>query len=225
MDMFPVWNSIRTAIVATVITFFLGIYAAKATLRLNRLRSVADAVFTLPMVLPPTVVGFFLLVFFGNNSALGTFLAGINISMVFSFPGMVIAASVVSFPLMYRTSRGAFEQMNQDMISAGRTLGMSERAIFYKIILPNCWPGIVAATVLAFARALGEFGATIMIAGNIPGKTQTISLAIYHAMQLGNRTLAYQYVAIIFTMSFIAIIAMNIIQTKQEKWMQGRSTN
>lgn len=222
MDIFPVWNSIRTAAVATLITFFLGIYAAKGTIKLKRMRSIVDALFTLPMVLPPTVVGFFLLVSFGNNSVLGNFLAKLNISVIFSFPGMVIAASVVSFPLMYRTSRGAFEQMNQDMISAGRTLGMSERAIFYRIILPNCWPGIIAATVLAFARALGEFGATIMIAGNIPGKTQTLSLAIFHAMQLGNRALAYQYVAIIFSISFIAIIAMNLIQAKQGKWMQGR---
>lgn len=222
MDIFPVWNSIRTAAVATLITFFLGIYAAKGTIKLKRMRSIVDALFTLPMVLPPTVVGFFLLVSFGNNSVLGNFLAKLNISVIFSFPGMVIAASVVSFPLMYRTSRGAFEQMNQDMISAGQTLGMSERAIFYRIILPNCWPGIIAATVLAFARALGEFGATIMIAGNIPGKTQTLSLAIFHAMQLGNRALAYQYVAIIFSISFIAIIAMNLIQAKQGKWMQGR---
>ena len=182
-----------------------------------------DGIFTLPMVLPPTVVGFFLLIIFGKNSILGNFLGKLGISVLFTWQGAVIAAVVVSFPIMYRTARGAFEQVDRNLIHAARTLGMSEWEIFFKVMLPVSWPGVAAATILAFARALGEFGATIMLAGNIPKKTQTMSVAIYTAVQSGNRSLAYVWVGIIMAISFLTIILMNYWTAYQTRMMkQGR---
>ena len=165
--------------------------------------------FSLPLVLPPTVVGFFLLIFFGKNSAFGRFLSGFGIKIVFDIKGAVIAAALVSFPIMYRTIRAAIEQVDVNLIYAARTLGLGEVEIFRKIIVPEAFPGIAAGIVLSFARAMGEFGATIMIAGNIPGKTRTMSVAVYSAMQGGNRELAYKWVLIIMSISFISIILMN----------------
>lgn len=215
MDITPLLLSLQTALCSTLFTFFLGIYAAKWTMKLKRFQTVVDTVFTLPMVLPPTVVGFFLLILFGKNSFLGEWLEEIGVQIVFSWTGTVIAAMVVAFPIMYRTARGAFEQLHPDFILAARTLGLSERKIFYRIIIPNCWRGILAGTILAFARSLGEFGATIMLAGNIPGKTQTLAIAVYTAVQNGDRLLAYKWVAVMVCMSFTAMIAMNRIERKQ----------
>ena len=217
MDLSPLLISFKVALPATFFTFFLGILTAAKVVRLRRLRGVLDGIFTLPMVLPPTVVGFFLLLLFGKNSLLGQLLSQIGCSVVFTWQGAVIAATVVSFPLMYRTARGAFEQMDQTLIYAARTLGFSETKIFWKIILPSCWPGVAAGAILAFARALGEFGATTMLAGNIPGKTQTMSLAIYSAVQGNNRERAYYWVAIIMAISFATILLMNYLTSYQKR--------
>lgn len=211
MDYTPLWISVKVALCATVFTFFLGLLAARLVVNMGKFKGLIDGIFSLPMVLPPTVVGFFLLILFGRNSALGKVLEKLDASVIFTWQGAVLAAIVVAFPIMYRTARGALEQVDMNLVHAARTLGMSETQIFFKILLPVARPGIVAATILAFARALGEFGATIMIAGNIPGKTQTMSLAIYTAMQSGNRELAYRWVAIIMAISVTTMILMNCI--------------
>jgi len=209
MDLSPLWISLKIAVTATVITFFLGLLTAWGVTCLRRGKHVVDGILSVPLVLPPTVVGFLLLVLFGQNSAFGRFLNSIGINLIFTWQGAVIAAIVVSFPVMYRGVRGAIEQVDETEIHAARTLGMREFTILRKVILPSAWPGIAAATVLSFARALGEFGATIMIAGNLPGKTQTMSVAVYTAMQGGNRDLAYKWVLIIVTFSLTILILMN----------------
>ena len=209
MDYSPLWVSMKVALTATSVTFVLGLLAARFVLSLRKLRLLVDGIFSLPMVLPPTVVGFFLLILFGKNSVVGQFLLRMGINVLFTWQGAAIAAAVVSFPIMYRTSLGAFEQVDKNLVYAARTLGMSEGELFFKVLLPSSLPGIAAATILAFARALGEFGATIMLAGNIPGRTQTMSVAVYTAMQSGNRALAYRWVVIIMAISFLSIVLMN----------------
>lgn len=209
MDYYPLWLSLKIAFLATLITFILGLAAAQFTVRLRHGRGFLDGLFTLPLVLPPTVVGFFLLVIFGNSSFIGQFLNHIGASVIFSWTGAVIASTVVSFPLMYRTSRGAFEQIDENLLNAGRTLGMTEPELFFRIILPNSIPSVMAGTILAFARALGEFGATIMLAGNIPHRTQTVSIAIYSAVQAGDWDTAYLWTGIIICISFVTILLMN----------------
>lgn len=209
MDLSPLWLSLRVALLATLLTFILGIFAARLTVKLKRGQGLVDGLFTLPLVLPPTMVGFFLLVIVGKNGFIGSVLEQMGTSVVFTPVGAVIASTVVAFPLMYRTARGAFEQLDENLLSAGRTLGMRENVLFFKVMLPNSIPSIMAGAILAFARALGEFGATIMIAGNIPGKTQTVSVAIYSAVQAGNWTLAYKWMFIIVGISFVAILLMN----------------
>lgn len=209
MDISPLWISLKIALIATFITFFAGIYAAHLVMKVKRYRSLIDGIFTLPLVLPPTVIGFLLLIIFGKNSLLGQILAFFDAGVVFTWVGAVIASTVVSFPLMYRTVRGAFEQIDRSLIYAGRTLGMSEWGIFWRLLIPLSWPGIAAGSILAFARALGEFGATIMLAGNIPGKTRTMSVAVYSAVQAGDRALAYRWVGVIMVISFVVIILLN----------------
>lgn len=229
LDWSPLYISFKVAVVATIFTFFLGLFAARKVekLKIKWLNSILDGILTLPMVLPPTVVGFFLLLFFGKNSAFGGFLNRIDLSPVFTWYGAVIAAIVVSFPLMYRTARGAMEQMDQNLIYAARTLGIGEIKIFWRIIMPACWPGIASGAVLAFARAMGEFGATTMIAGNIPGQTQTLALAVYKAMQGNDRSQVYYWVAIIMVISFAALFLMNYftspkrLQKRREKGGAG----
>lgn len=217
MDLSPLFISIKTAVLATVITFFLGLYAARYVINLERYQGIIDGIFTLPLVLPPTVVGFFLLILLGKNSWIGSFLAQFDLSVVFSWEATVIASTVVAFPLMYRTARGAFEQIDHNLISAARTLGMSEEKIFWRVILPLSWSGIAAGTVLAFARALGEFGATIMLAGNIPGRTQTMATAIYSAVQAGDRDTAYVWAVVIIIISFVIMILMNYWSNIQKR--------
>ncbi len=217
MDLSPLYISLKVALTATVLTFFLGLFAAWKVVKLRRFQGLIDGLFTLPMVLPPTVVGFFLLLLFGKNGLLGQTLEKLALTVVFTWEGAVIASAVVAFPLMYRTARGAFEQMDQTLIYAARTLGIPERRIFWKIILPSCWPGVAAGTVLAFARALGEFGATTMLAGNIPGRTQTMSLAIYSAVQGNDREKAYLWVVIIMAISFVTLMLMNYWTGYQER--------
>lgn len=209
MDYSPLLLSLKAALLATAITFIFGIYAAYFTFKLNKFKGLIDGIFTLPLVLPPTVLGFFLLIFLGKNSLIGKILMNYDLSIVFSSTATVIASAVVSFPLMYRTARGAFEQLDRNLIYVARTLGLTEHQIFLKIMLPNSFSTIMAGTILAFARALGEFGATIMVAGNIPGKTQTMAVAVYSAVQAGNRNLAYKWVFIMVIMSFTTVWIMN----------------
>lgn len=222
MDFSPLWISLKVAVCATVFTFFLGLLSVRLVISLRRGKALIDGIFSLPMVLPPTVVGFFLLIIFGKNSLLGGLLLKMGISVLFTWQGAVIAAVVVSFPIMYRTARGALEQVDVNLIYAARTLGMSEAKIFFRIQLPAAWPGVAAATILAFARAMGEFGATIMLAGNIPGRTQTMSVAIYTAVQSGDRSLAYYWVAVIMGISFFTIFLMNYWMGYQERRGGGK---
>ena len=217
MDFSPLYISLKTAGLATVITFILGIYAARFICKLKKYKGFIDGIITLPLVLPPTVVGFFLLLFLGKNSFIGQFLAVFDINIIFSWSATVITAVVVSFPLMYRTTRGAFEQIDKDLIFAARTLGMSEEKIFWKIILPLAKSGILAGTILSFARALGEFGATIMLAGNIPGKTQTMSTAIYSAVQANDQEAAFVWAGIIIVVSLMVMVLMNYWLKQQQK--------
>jgi molybdate transport system permease protein len=210
MDFRPFFISIRVALVATIFTFLLGLAAANFVCKLKRGKGVIDSILTLPLILPPTVAGFFLLLIFGKNSFIGGFLGLFDISVVFSLTGAVIASTVVAFPLMYRTARGSFEQLDQNIIYAAETLGASGTKIFWTIKLPLARPGILAGTILAFARALGEFGATIMLAGNIPGKTQTMAIAVYSAVQGGNKELAFKWVAVLCFISLLMMMLMNL---------------
>ena len=199
----------RTVLAATVITFFLGIAAARWMARYRgKFKTLIDGLFILPLVLPPTVVGYGLLLLFGKHGPLGEFLLLFGTTVVFSWPATVIAATVMSFPLMYMTSRGAFEQVESNIEDAARTLGASEWRVFWSVTFPLAWPGVAAATVLALARCLGEFGATLMLAGNIPGKTATIPVAIYFAIQAGDNNQALILVGIVLIISFAAIAAM-----------------
>ncbi len=212
MDWMPVIISLKTAGVSIAVTFFLGILAAWMVISMKNdwWKGVVDALFTLPLVLPPTVAGFFLLYLFGVKRPLGRFFIDyFGVKIVFSWGATVIAAVVMSFPLMYRSARGAFEQVDPDLCSAARTLGMSELAIFRRIIFANAHPGIVSGGVLAFARGLGEFGATAMLAGNIAGKTRTLPMAVYSEVAAGNVDQAYSYVLVITAIAFFSVILIN----------------
>jgi len=215
MDYRPFFISIQVAFIATIVTFFLGLFAAQFFQRLNKGKAIADAIFTLPMILPPTVVGFFLLLIFGNNSPLGQFLQSVGINVVFTRTGAIIASIVVAFPMMYKTTLGAFEQVDENVINAAKTLGLSNTKIFWKVKVPMAKAGILAGSILAFARALGEFGATIMIAGNIPGRTQTMSIAIFSAVSGNNRPLAFHWVLILMALSFVMIFVMNFFARRR----------
>ncbi len=183
-DLSPIWISLATSLTATAITFVLGIAAAAwRERRSGPLFALLDGVFLLPLVLPPTVVGFLLLLLFGRNGPLGRILLRLGTTVVFSWPATVIAAAVVSFPLMYVTARAALAQVDPELMNAARTLGASEWRAFRRVAMPLAAPGILAGTILSFARALGEFGATLMLAGDIPGRTETIPLAIYFAVE------------------------------------------
>jgi len=195
--------------VATVITFFLGIAVARWMSRYyGKFKSLIDGIFILPMVLPPTVVGLGLLLLFGKQGPIGQALSLIGTTVVFSWPATVITAVVVSFPLMYMTSRGAFEQVEPNIEDAARTLGIKEWWLFWTVTLPLAWPGVVSGLVLSFARALGEFGATLMLAGNIPGQTATIPVAIYFAVQAGDMNQALILVTITIIIAFSSLAAL-----------------
>jgi molybdate transport system permease protein len=205
----PLWISVRTVLTATVITFLLGIAAARWLSRYNgKLKSVIDGLFILPLVLPPTAVGLALLLFFGRNGPMGQFLAIFNLNLIFSWPATVISAVIMSFPLMYMAARGAMEQVDVNIENAARTLGANEWRLFWSITMPLAWPGIAAGTVLALARSLGEFGATLMLAGNIPGKTATIPVAIYFAIQEGNTNQALILCGIVLIIAFASLAAI-----------------
>lgn len=223
MDFSPLWISIKTAIFSTIITFFLGIALSYIMANFKgRYKGLIDGILTLPLILPPTVVGFFLLLICGKNGPIGKVLELFNTSLIFSWSATVIAAIVVSFPMMYRTTRAAFEQIDNNIIFAARTLGLSEFKIFYKIAIPLAMPGIIGGLVLSFARAIGEFGATLMLAGNIPGKTQTMPLAIFFAAEGGDMEKAILWVIIIMVLSFSLIIILNYWSEAQLKIMGRR---
>lgn len=217
MEVTPIWISLKTAVIATIFTTMFGVFVAYLVMKVRYGKVVFDSIFTLPMVLPPTVTGFLLLVIFGKNSVIGRFFTNIGFPIVFSFWGCVLSAFVCSFPLVYRGARGAFEQMDQELIGIGKTLGLSEAKIFFRIVIPNCKGGILASVMLAFARSMGEFGATIMVAGNIPGKTQTMATAIYTAVQSGNRDIVYVWVGIMVSIAFLGILLMNIYEGRCNK--------
>lgn len=222
MDLSPLWISLNTAIPATIITFFLGIFVAQNVVKSDKKRmKVIDVIVTLPLVLPPTVAGFLLLILFGRNGLLGTPLREVGIQIVFTRAAAILAAVVISFPLMYRSAKAAFEQVDTNLVYAGRTLGMSERRIFWRIIMPLALPGVASGGILSLARALGEFGATLMIAGNIPGKTQTMPLAIYMAIQGGKGQEAAVWVGILVFLSFVMIFLMNFFAGKEKNRRLG----
>jgi len=210
VDPSPLLISLATTCAATVATFFLGMFAARSMYNTHgHLRAWIDGILTLPLVLPPTVLGFFLLLIFGRRSFIGLALERIGVTIVFSWPATVIAATVVAFPLMYRTALGGFEQVNPTLLQAARTLGASEWTVFRRVLLPLAAPSVMAGTILAFARALGEFGATLMLAGNIPGRTQTMPLAIYSAAASDDLRLAFLWVGIIVALSLAIIRLLN----------------
>lgn len=222
IDWSPLWISLHTAAATIAIVFFIGVIIAWWVERLQSqsLKIFADAVITLPMVLPPTVAGFFLLYFFGNNRFLGQLIYQLTgIKIAFSWLATVLAAAVISLPLMYRSARGALSQVDKGMLEAARSLGMTEWRIFWRIHLPNALPGIIAGGLLAFARGLGEFGATAMIAGNIAGRTRTLPLAVYSAVAAGDWDAAGWYVAVIVGICLLVVIGINVYlyKTKQQQ--------
>lgn len=219
LDWSPLFISLKTGVVATILSFFLGIFAARKVIKLTPgKKSVIDGILTLPMVLPPTVAGFFLLFLFSRRRPLGIFLYDtFNIKVVQTWLGCIIAATVIAFPLMYRNARAAFEQIDVNLVYAGRTLGMSETEIFWKVVIPTAGPGVASGTILTFARALGEYGATSMLAGNIPGKTGTISQKIAMVIQDGDYVTAGIWVAVVILIALTVIILVNLISGKQMK--------
>jgi molybdate ABC transporter permease protein len=225
-DLSPLWLSVKTSLLATFITFFLGIAAAYWMLGYRgKGKSLIEGIFVAPLILPPTVIGFLLLMFFGKYGIAGQLLDKIGgFSVVFNWYGAAIAATVVSFPLMYRTALGAFTQIDQNLILIAKTLGASQTTIFWRIMLPLSLPGVLAGTTLAFARALGEFGATLMLAGNIPGQTQTMPLAIYFAVEGGANNEAWFWSLVIMGTSLSGIIGVNIWQELRVKGKGQRAT-
>ncbi len=222
IDFSPLWVTLKTTGTAIVFIFILGLAAAYFSLRIpKRAQDIADTVFTIPMVLPPTVCGFLLLWVLGNNTEFGRWLASLNIKLTFSWEATVIAAVVVAFPLMYRSARGAFESLDPNMLDAARTLGWSNRKIFFKLMLPLSWSSIAAGTVLAFARALGEFGCTLFLAGNYVGITRTIPIAIYFEWMSGNWEVAMFWTVIIIIFSFVVILFINLWSNRTTKYRRG----
>lgn len=213
MDLSPIFISFKTAVCSIFITFFLGIFAANSVRKIKnrKMKVILDSLLTLPMVLPPTVAGFFLLYLFGINRPIGRlFFDWFDTKIAFSWGATVLAAVLISFPLMYRSARSAFDQVDMDVIQAARTLGLSERYIFWRIRFPLAFSGIASGGILAFARGLGDFGATVMIAGNIAGKTRTLPLAVYSNVAAGRMHQASIYVLILVTISFFVISLMNV---------------
>ena len=218
MDWFPLFNSLRIAAISSVIVFFSGIFCAYYIARLPRIvKGVLDVILTLPMVLPPTVVGYFILLVFGVKRPLGAFLLQFGIKFVMTWYGGVLAASVVAFPLMYRTARGAFESFDETLAYAGKTLGLSNTYIFWRIRMPYCRQGILAGAVLAFARALGEYGATSMLIGYTPGRTATISTTVYQLWRTNDEQGAFFWVMINLAISAVVLLTVNLLERRNRK--------
>ena len=218
MDLFPLWNSLRIALISTVLIFFLGIFAAYYIARLPRvLKGILDVVLTLPLVLPPTVVGYLLLRLLGPKRIIGAWLLKqFGIKVVMTWWSAIFATAVVIFPLMYRTVRGAFEAFDETLAYSGQTLGLSNTWIFWRVRMPCCRQGILAGTVLAFARALGEYGATSMIAGYTPGKTATIATTVYQLWRTNDEAGAMRWVLVDIVISAVVLLAVNLLEKKQK---------
>ena len=212
MDLFPLFNSLRITIIATSAAFVVGIFLAYAVLRLPRLvKGICDTILTIPLVLPPTVVGYFILVWLSPRSLIGSKLQEwFSVIITMRWYAAVIAVAIIAFPFVYRTARGAFESFDQNLLDAGRTLGLSEKYIFFRILLPNCKHGIIAGTVIAFARGLGEYGATSMVAGYISGKTATISTSVAYFWQINQDDMAFYWVMLNLAVSVVFMILINV---------------
>jgi molybdate transport system permease protein len=223
MDWFPRLNSLRIAAIATVFTFFLGLLAAYYISKAPRLvRGVLDVIMTLPLVLPPTVIGFFILKILGPHGPIGAAaLALLQTKLVMTWYSAIFAAVAVAFPLMYRTARGAFQSFDRTLRYAGQTLGLSNTYIFWRVTLPCCREGVIAGTILAFARALGEYGATSMVAGFTPGRTATISTTVYQLWRTGDDAGAYRWVLVNIAISFAVLVALNFFEQGQAKRARG----
>ena len=219
MDWFPLWNSLRIAAISTVLIFFLGIAAAYYIAKLPKLvKGVLDVVLTLPLVLPPTVVGYLLLRLLGPRRIIGAWaLEQFGVRLVMVWWSAVFAAVVVAFPLMYRTARGAFESFDETLSQSAQTLGLPNAWIFWRVRMPCCRQGILAGTVLAFARALGEYGATSMLAGYTPGKTATVSTAVYQLWQTGDDAMAFRWVLVNVAISAVFLLTVNLLEDRQRK--------
>lgn len=219
LDYSPLFISLKTGVAATVVAFFLGIYAARKTMKAKPgAKAAIDGILTLPLVLPPTVVGFFLLLLFSTRRPVGSYLYDkFDIKIIQSWAGCVIAATVIAFPLMYRNARAAFEQVDINLVHAAQTLGMPDWQIFWKVVMPSAGPGVASGTILTFARALGEYGATSMLAGNIPGKTGTVSQRIAMVIQDGDYQTAGVLVVIVVLAAFAIVVSMNLVQGKAVK--------
>jgi molybdate transport system permease protein len=212
LNLLPLWISLKVSVIATLITFSLGVGAAyKMSYYSGRWRSLINSFLLIPLVLPPTVVGFILLLLFGKNGAIGQIISRLSLQIVFTWYGAVLAAIVIAFPLMYRGSLGAFEQIDQLLLDAARVEGASEIEVFGYVAFPLALPGILSGTVLAFTRALGEFGATLMLAGNIPNQTQTMPMAIYFAVEAGEFTEGWFWVVVILCISLTAVFALDYL--------------
>ena len=221
-DLFPLYKSLRIAAVSSVIVFFAGIFAAYNVVKLPRaVKGILDVILTLPLVLPPTVCGYFLLLLFGNRRPLGKFLAEMGIRLVMNWPGGVAAAVVVSFPLMYRTARGAFESFDEDLAWSGQTLGLSNTWIFWHVRMRSCRQGILAGAVLAFARALGEYGATSMLIGYTPGRTATVSTTVYQLWRTNDESGAFFWVMVNLAISAAVLLTVNLLERRGKT---GRAT-
>lgn len=217
MDLFPLYNSLRVAFISTVIIFFLGIFLAYYIAKLPRvLKGILDVVLTLPLVLPPTVVGYILLMLLGPKRPFGEYmLETFNVKMIMTWWSAIFATTTVAFPLMYRTARGAFEAFDEELAYAGKTLGLSNAFIFWRIRIPYCKKGLIAGAILSFARALGEYGATSMIAGYTPDKTATISTTVYQLWRINDENLALIWVMINICISAIVLLTINIVENKK----------
>ena len=214
MDLYPLLNSLRIAAIASVAIFFLGIAAAYYIAKCPRvIKGILDVILTLPLVLPPTVVGYLLLLLLGPKRPVGAFFyENFYLRLTMQWWSAIFAVAVVIFPLMYRTARGAFEDFDENLASAGRTLGLSNTYIFWRIRIPACKQGLIAGVVLSFARALGEYGATSMIAGYTPGKTATVSTAVYNLWRTGNDALAFKWVLINIAIAAVVLLCVNLVE-------------
>mgnify|MGYP002650866422 FL=1 len=217
IDWYPLINSLRIAAISCAIVFFTGIFFAYYAAKLPRtIKGILDVILTLPMVLPPTVCGYLLLLVFGTKRPVGIFLMQFGIKFVMTWYGGILAAVVVAFPLMYRTARGAFESFDPSLAQSGQTLGLSNTYIFWRIRMPACRQGILAGTVLAFARALGEYGATSMLIGFTPGKTATISTTVYQLWRTNDEAGALRWVLVDIVISAVVLLAVNLLEKQQK---------
>lgn len=218
MDLFPLYNSLRIAFFSTILIFFSGLFCAYYVAKLPKvIKGILDVILTLPLVLPPTVVGYFLILIFGVRTPIGSFLNQLGIRIVMTWYGGIVAATVVAFPLMYRTARGAFEAFDENLSHAGKTLGLSNSYVFWNIRVPACKDGIIAGVVLSFARALGEYGATSMLIGYTPGRTATISTTVYQLWRTDDTKSALVWVLINLAISAVVLLAVNLLERKGDK--------